>query len=324
MHIFGIFRRPLAAGGTAAAILATALAASAQVAVSINGTPATFSPPPIERAGRIFVPLRGVFERLGASVVYANGVINAHAPGKDISLKVGSNLATVNGVAQAIDTPPFIEGASTYVPLRFVSQALGATVSYEQISRSVAINTPQAPAATPVPGAATLNSGVNLNGSMQTDISSATAHVGDTFAVNLVPPYPNDDTTFANAYLVGHVSDVVKAGQGRKAQLQLAFDKIVFPDGHTLPVAAHVTGVQEKKGSAIAQQAAGALGGMIVGNIIGKTVLHTNVGGAIGAAGGFLYANNLKTDVTIPKSSSVTIQTEQPRRQSTATMAPVR
>jgi len=48
--------------------------------------PLNLNPAPQERAGRIFVPLRGIFEQLGASVVYQNGVINAQGNGRSVSL----------------------------------------------------------------------------------------------------------------------------------------------------------------------------------------------------------------------------------------------
>jgi hypothetical protein len=83
------------------------------------------APAPQERAGRVFVPLRGIFEQLGASVVYQNGIINAQGNGRAVSLRIGSTQATVNGQLQNLDVPPFVVGASTYVPLRFVSQAQG-------------------------------------------------------------------------------------------------------------------------------------------------------------------------------------------------------
>ncbi len=128
----------------AASLLATAVIpafAAGSVSVTVNGNPANLNPPPTERAGRVFVPLRGVFEQLGASVVYASGVINATGRGHNISLKIGSQQATVDGQQQNVDVAPFIIGASTYVPLRFVSQALGATVNYDGSNRVVAINT---------------------------------------------------------------------------------------------------------------------------------------------------------------------------------------
>jgi len=142
-------KRPLSAAVVTVAVLATALPVLA-VSVTVNGQPVTLSPAPIERAGRVFVPLRGVFERLGASVVYAGGVINANGNGRAISLKIGSTQASVNGSAHPIDTPPFIVGATTYVPLRFVSEALGAGVNYDAANQLVALTTSgQAAAAAP-------------------------------------------------------------------------------------------------------------------------------------------------------------------------------
>jgi hypothetical protein len=128
----------------AAAIVVFALGAgiaSAQdVSVTLNGAPVSLNPPPQERAGRVFVPLRGVFERLGASVVYTNGTINAQGNDHAVSLHIGSTQATVDGQPQTLDVAPFIIGASTYVPLRFVSQALGATVNYDASNRVVALS----------------------------------------------------------------------------------------------------------------------------------------------------------------------------------------
>ena len=74
-----------------------------------------------------------MFENLGASVVYENGMINAQGRGNNVSLHIGSTQATVNGQPAALDVAPFIIGASTYVPLRFVSQALGASVNYDGV-----------------------------------------------------------------------------------------------------------------------------------------------------------------------------------------------
>ena len=138
-----ISRRMLASGTIA--VLTTTLSvpalAAGPVSVTVNGQPANLNPPPTERAGRVFVPLRGVFEQLGATVVYANGTINATGRGHTVSLKIGSQQAIVDGQQQTVDVAPFIIGASTYVPLRFVSQALGASVNYDGANNIVAINT---------------------------------------------------------------------------------------------------------------------------------------------------------------------------------------
>jgi len=134
----------------AGALVVPALAAG-PVTVTLNGNTLNLNPAPTERAGRVFVPLRGVFENLGASVVYASGVINASGRGHNVSLRIGSQQATVDGQQQTIDVAPFVIGASTYVPLRFVSQALGATVNYDGANRVVALSTNGNVAANPNP-----------------------------------------------------------------------------------------------------------------------------------------------------------------------------
>ncbi len=113
---------------------------SADVTVIVNGSRMNFDQPPVEQAGRVFVPLRGVFEQLGASVVYQNGAINATGDGRNVSLQIGSNQATVDGQSQTLDSPPFVEGSRTLVPLRFVAQALGASVDWNNDTSTVTIN----------------------------------------------------------------------------------------------------------------------------------------------------------------------------------------
>ncbi|MDB5040315.1 MAG: copper amine oxidase-like protein [Candidatus Eremiobacteraeota bacterium] len=165
------------------ALVGLPAAAAGPVSVTVNGSGINLNPAPSERAGRVFVPLRGVFENLGASVVYASGVINATGRGHTVSLRIGSQQATVDGQQQTVDVAPFIVGASTYVPLRFVSQALGATVNYDGSNNLVAISTngngnvSQAPpndVITPVPGT---NRGGNGAISMATTLPERGSHI---------------------------------------------------------------------------------------------------------------------------------------------------
>jgi len=141
--------RALLRGISVAAIAALAAAslpaptAAQEVTVRINGQPLYLSPGPIERAGRVFVPLRGIFERLGAAVVYASGEINATKGSTTVALRIGSTQAVVNGQSQTLDVAPFIVGATTYVPLRFIAQSLGAEVGYSDSTRVVSIQMAQ-------------------------------------------------------------------------------------------------------------------------------------------------------------------------------------
>ncbi len=122
----------------AAAIGAPAMAAN--VNVIVNGRAMNFDQPPVMRAGRVFVPMRAIFERLGATVVYANGVINATGNGRRVHLAIGSTQASVNGNGLAMDVAPFTIAGRTEVPLRFVAQALGAGVQWDANTSTVYIN----------------------------------------------------------------------------------------------------------------------------------------------------------------------------------------
>ncbi|HEY1429247.1 MAG TPA: copper amine oxidase N-terminal domain-containing protein [Candidatus Tumulicola sp.] len=123
---------------TALAVIPLAAAAQS-VTVVVNGRPASFDQPPVVQAGRVFVPLRGVFEQLGATVVYSNGQINATARGRTVSLTIGSLQATVGGRPETLDVAPFLIGERTMVPLRFIATALGAGVNWNDSTSTVTI-----------------------------------------------------------------------------------------------------------------------------------------------------------------------------------------
>jgi spore germination protein len=131
-HLFSTFLALVIAG--------TPVVASAQsVSVVVNGQRMHFRQPPIMRAGRVFVPLRGIFERLGAGVVYANGHIDAKGRGRTVSLTIGSTEAYINGAPEILDVPPFIVAETTYVPLRFISLAMSASVNWNDSTYTVTI-----------------------------------------------------------------------------------------------------------------------------------------------------------------------------------------
>ncbi|MGR4064853.1 MAG: copper amine oxidase N-terminal domain-containing protein [Vulcanimicrobiaceae bacterium] len=136
--------------------LAGVVRADERASVVIDGRFVPMNPPAILREGSVFVPVRGVFENLGASVVFSNGRITAHGKnGETVVMTVGQRSASVNGHHVMLDNPPFIVGASTFVPLRFVSEALGASVSFDNRSKTVHIysnaSAPQPPYQTQPP-----------------------------------------------------------------------------------------------------------------------------------------------------------------------------
>ncbi|MFQ5809669.1 MAG: stalk domain-containing protein, partial [Armatimonadota bacterium] len=102
--------------------------------------PGSGQPRALSRAGRTFAPLRYVFEWLGAEVVYDRGRVIATRGNDEIVLEIGRRQATRNGERTTLASAPFVSRGVAYVPLRFVGEALGATVGYDAATRGVTLS----------------------------------------------------------------------------------------------------------------------------------------------------------------------------------------
>lgn len=83
--------------------------------------------------GRTLVPMRAIFERLGASVSW-DGTAQTVTGAKDdisITLPIGKATAVKNGTALVLDVPAQIISGRTMVPVRFVAESLGCKVEYD-------------------------------------------------------------------------------------------------------------------------------------------------------------------------------------------------
>jgi hypothetical protein len=107
LYHFSKSARAVAAAAGAVALCTSIALAQADVSVTLNGSPLNLNPAPQERAGRVFVPLRGVFEQLGASVVYENGTINAQGRGnRSVSLHIGSTASRKRWTSRRSSSAP--------------------------------------------------------------------------------------------------------------------------------------------------------------------------------------------------------------------------
>jgi hypothetical protein len=114
---------------------------AASIKVYINGEQEVFPQPPVMENGRTLVPLRGIFEGLGADVKWDNSTrsITATKEKTTVYLKIGSKDAKVNGTTVKIDVPAKVINGSTMVPIRFVSESLGADVKWDANASAVMI-----------------------------------------------------------------------------------------------------------------------------------------------------------------------------------------
>lgn len=86
---------------------------------------------PFAQDNRTFVPFRALGEALGATVDYDQTAktVTYKLGSTEIVMTLDSKDYTVNGVKKTMDVAPFAKDNRTYVPVRFVGEALGFTVT---------------------------------------------------------------------------------------------------------------------------------------------------------------------------------------------------
>lgn len=125
--------------------MSSAAAADADVVIQIDQKVQRYAQPPILVDGTTLVPLRGIFETLGAKVEWdaAARTVKATKGKLAVTLQIGSPTAYKNGTPVPLLQAPRIVNGSTLVPLRFVSEALGGEVQWRGDTRTVAITSPE-------------------------------------------------------------------------------------------------------------------------------------------------------------------------------------
>ncbi|MED4351124.1 copper amine oxidase N-terminal domain-containing protein [Schinkia azotoformans] len=99
---------------------------------------------PFVEAGRTFMPVRYVAEAIGISkenILWDQATQTATfiKAGNVAQLKVGSKTLTVNGANISMDTAAKVKDGRTVIPVRFVAQALGASVNYDEANKTVTV-----------------------------------------------------------------------------------------------------------------------------------------------------------------------------------------
>lgn len=121
-----------------------ALAASA-IKVKVDGQELSVSQAPAVKNGRMLVPMRDIFEAIGASVTWnkTQKTVAAVQGNTTVLLTIGSKTAKVNQTSKALDEAVEIISGKTMVPVRFVSETLGAKVIWNGHANTVAVVTPK-------------------------------------------------------------------------------------------------------------------------------------------------------------------------------------
>jgi len=137
---------PLSRAGMLSGLLSVAITSGmAATRVELNGRRLDLSVPPTQVSGRTMVPMRDIFESLGTAVQWneATRTATADKGENNVQIGIGSSRAMVNGRTVLLDVPAMIIHGATMVPLRFVSESLGADVKWSSATQTVFITTDQ-------------------------------------------------------------------------------------------------------------------------------------------------------------------------------------
>ena len=131
--------------------ISEASAKNDNIKVTLNGNEIEFDVPPQIINNRTMVPLRAVFEAMGAMVIWHDYYaywsdnhhyvgIEIHINGKRIDFHIGDSIMCVNYFEDVwLDSPPCIIDGRALVPVRAISEALGADVKWNEITKTVEI-----------------------------------------------------------------------------------------------------------------------------------------------------------------------------------------
>ena len=161
--IAAAFTVALLASGTGAYAATFGSPPSGQIPVLYNDQH-VYAKPDILRSGRvlaalvkngiILVPLRSMFEAMGASVSYdaATKSFTVQKSGASIQLTLGKSSALVNGESRPLDQAPIVYQGIALVPIRVISETMGGYVQWVQERRIAVVRyLPPTPVPTPVP-----------------------------------------------------------------------------------------------------------------------------------------------------------------------------
>lgn len=112
-----------------------------EISVILKGEKLVFDANPITENGRVLVPMRKIFEELGATVYWNNDTKTATGL-KDstvVTITVDSNIMTKNGQNISLDVPARISNTRTLVPIRVIAESFGLDVKWNQDTYSVVI-----------------------------------------------------------------------------------------------------------------------------------------------------------------------------------------
>jgi len=111
------------------------------VTVYLDNVELYFDSEPTIVNSRTMVPMRKIFETLGADITWdgKERKVTAIKGGVTVELIIGKDTALINGETISLEAPAMIQSDRTLVPLRFIAEALDCDVDWDNNSRTVII-----------------------------------------------------------------------------------------------------------------------------------------------------------------------------------------
>ncbi|AOT68305.1 stalk domain-containing protein [Geosporobacter ferrireducens] len=118
-----------------------AAAASNEIKITLDEKQLQLDVPPTVVEGRTLVPLRAIFEALGARLEWDNATktVTGTKGNTIVILQIGNKVAMINGIKKELEVPGTIIDNRTLVPARFIAEALGAKVDWDNNTKTVVI-----------------------------------------------------------------------------------------------------------------------------------------------------------------------------------------
>lgn len=123
-------------------VLLTSVSFAEPIKVNVNGNRLLLPVDPVSKDGRTLVPLRAIFEALGATVDWdqSTKTVIGTQGNRVIKLQIDNKIAKVDGKDVVLDVPGTIINGSTFVPVRFIAESLGAKVDWDTNTNTVIVN----------------------------------------------------------------------------------------------------------------------------------------------------------------------------------------
>ncbi len=126
-------------------MLLTAMVCSAQIPITVelDNIPIAFDQEPVIMNDRTMVPVRAIFEAMGADVSWdpKNKTVTSSLDDVTVMMVINNPVMFVNAEMKAIDAPPVIVNDRTLVPVRALSESFGCKVEWNADKRLVSIYT---------------------------------------------------------------------------------------------------------------------------------------------------------------------------------------